>query len=156
MYVGAYGWYAARRLTENSSGMPGEQGDFMGIVRDREGRETAEGRTPSFKEKCSAAEKEQEEWEEKLQRWDQEMERIREENKRYREWMQERREARRRMRKKLREKLALKEHLARQDEISQLKERLSLERALGEDVYIEKAPLSRSLSAAELMALCGN
>lgn len=36
----------------------------------------------------------------------------------------------------------------------QMNEKISLERAVGEDVYIEKAPLSKSLSVAEIMAIC--
>ena len=36
----------------------------------------------------------------------------------------------------------------------QMNEDISLERAVGEDFYIEKAPLSKSLSIAEIMAIC--
>ena len=82
------------------------------------------------------------------------MERIRRENRRESERLQEERLRKRRIQKKLWEKLALKKYLARQDEIMQMNEKISLERATGEDVYIEKAPLSKSLSVAEIMAIC--
>lgn len=97
---------------------------------------------------------EEEEWREKLRKWDEEMERIREQNRRERERLTEERLRKKRIRKKLWEKLALKKYLARQDEIMQMNEKISLERAVGEDVYIEKAPLSKSLSVAEIMAIC--
>lgn len=93
-------------------------------------------------------------WEEKLKKWDQEMERIREENRREQKRLQEERLRKKRVRKKLQEKLAWKQYLARQDEIHQMNEKISIERAVGEDVYIEKPPLCKSLSAAEIMAIC--
>ncbi len=96
----------------------------------------------------------EEDWREKLKKWDEEMERIRRENRRESERLQEERLRKRRIQKKLWEKLALKKYLARQDEIMQMNEKISLERATGEDVYIEKAPLSKSLSVAEIMAIC--
>ncbi len=96
----------------------------------------------------------EDDWQEKLKKWDEEMERIRRENKRESERIQEERLRKRRIQKKLWEKLALKKYLARQDEIMQMNEKISLERAVGEDVYIEKAPLSKSLSVAEIMAIC--
>lgn len=97
---------------------------------------------------------EEEEWREKLRKWDEEMDRIREQNRRERERLMEERLRKKRIQKKLWEKLALKKYLARQDEIMQMNEKISLERAVGEDVYIEKAPLSKSLSVAEIMAIC--
>ena len=97
---------------------------------------------------------EEESWEDKLRRWDEEMKRIREENRREQERLQEERIRKKRIQRKLEEKLALKKYLARQDEIRQLNEKIALERAVGEDVYIEKAPLSKSLSVAEIMAIC--
>lgn len=96
----------------------------------------------------------EEDWQEKLKKWDEEMKQIRERNRRESERMQEERLRKRRLQKKLWEKLALKKYLARQDEIMQMNEKISLERAVGEDVYIEKAPLSKSLSVAEIMAIC--
>lgn len=95
-----------------------------------------------------------EEMEEDFKRLDAELKQIREENKREQELKRELRIKKRRLHKKLMEKLALKKYLARQDEISQMNERISLEKMVGEDVYIEKAPLSKSLSVAEIMALC--
>lgn len=95
-----------------------------------------------------------EEMEEDFKRLDAELRQIREENKREQELRRELRIKKRRLQKKLMEKLALKKYLARQDEISQMNERISLEKMVGEDVYIEKAPLSKSLSVAEIMALC--
>lgn len=95
-----------------------------------------------------------EEMEEDFKRLDAELKQIREENKREQELKRELRIKKRRLQKKLMEKLALKKYLARQDEISQMNERISLEKMVGEDVYIEKAPLSKSLSIAEIMALC--
>lgn len=97
---------------------------------------------------------EMESWEEKLRKWDEEMKRIREENRREQERLQEERLRKKRIKRKLEEKLAFKKYLARQDEIRQLNEKIALERAVGEDVYIEKAPLSKSLSVAEIMAIC--
>ena len=102
------------------------------------------------REECT----EQEEWEEKLRKWDEEMERARERNRRECERQQAERIRIKRIRRKLLEKLAYKKYLARQDEIMQMNEKISLERAVGEDVYIEKAPLSKSLSVAEIMAIC--
>lgn len=99
-------------------------------------------------------EKEQESWEEKLKKFDEEIERIKEENKRERKRIQEERIRKKRIQKKLLEKLAIKKYLARQDEIQQLNEKIALERSVGEDVYIEKPPLSKSLSVAEIMAIC--
>ncbi len=104
-----------------------------------------------LEEKSSA---EEDGWEEKLRKWDEEMERIRERNRRERERIQEERIRKKRIQKKLLEKLALKKYLARQDEMMQMNEKISLERAVGQDVYIEKAPLSKSLSAAEIAAIC--
>jgi len=104
-----------------------------------------------------AAQKGQEpedDWDKKLKKWDEEMRRIREENKREQKRLEEERLRKKRIRKKLQEKLVLKQHLARQDEIRQLNEKISIERAVGEDVYIEKPPLSKSLSAAEIAAIC--
>lgn len=105
-------------------------------------------------EKLAGVVRDEESWEEKLKKWDEELEQIREENERERERLQEERERRKRVQKKLLEKLAFKKYLARQDEIEQLNEKISLERMVGEDVYIEKAPLSKSLSAAEIAAIC--
>lgn len=82
------------------------------------------------------------------------MERARERNRRECERQQAERIRIKRIRRKLLEKLAYKKYLARQDEIMQMNEKISLERAVGEDVYIEKAPLSKSLSVAEIMAIC--
>lgn len=107
------------------------------------------------REVLSAAQREEEEnWEEKLRKWDEQIEQIKEENEREQERLQEEREERKRIYKKLIEKQAYKKYLARQDEISQLNEKISLERAVGEDVYIEKAPLSTSLSVTEILAIC--
>lgn len=94
------------------------------------------------------------EMQEEFDRLDKEFKRIKEENKRERERMQELRMRKKRLQRKILEKLALKKYLARQDEIRQLNEKISLERMVGEDVYIEKAPLSKSLSMAEIKALC--
>lgn len=107
-----------------------------------------------FAEEVNQKEKREESWEEKLQRFDEEMERIKEENKRERERLEEERFRKKRIQRKLMEKLAYKKYLARQDEIRQMNEKIALERALGEDVYIEKAPLSKTLSVAEIMAIC--
>ncbi len=96
----------------------------------------------------------QDEWDKKMKKWDEELKRIREENRREQKRLQEERLRRKRIRKKLMEKLALKKYLARQDEIRQMNERIAIERAVGEDVYIEKPPLSKSLSAAEIAAIC--
>lgn len=96
----------------------------------------------------------EETWEEKLQRFDEEMERIKEENERERKYLEKERIRKKRIQRKLTEKLAYKKYLAKQDEIRQMNEKIALERALGEDVYIEKAPLSKSLSVAEIMAIC--
>lgn len=97
---------------------------------------------------------EEEKWEEKMRKWDEEMKRIREENRRERERLMEERFRKKRIQRKLMEKLALKKYLARQDEVMQMNVKISLERSVGEDVYIEKAPLSKSLSVAEIMAIC--
>lgn len=105
-------------------------------------------------EEAVREEKREESWEEKLQRFDKEIERIKEENERERERLQEERLRKKRIRRKMIEKLAYKKYLARQDEIRQMNEKIALERAFGEDVYIEKAPLSKSLSVAEIMAIC--
>lgn len=96
----------------------------------------------------------EESWEEKLSQWDKQIQQIKEENEREQERLQEVREERKRIYKKMLEKQLYKEHLARKDEMSQLNEKISLERAVGEDVYIEKAPLSKSLGVAELLAIC--
>lgn len=96
----------------------------------------------------------QDDWDKKMKKWDEELKRIREENRREQKRLQEERLRRKRIRKKLMEKLALKKYLARQDEIRQMNERIAIERAVGEDVYIEKPPLSKSLSAAEIAAIC--
>ena len=116
------------------------------VVKKRDRNITVEGIADALEE--------EEEWKEKLKKWDEEMERIREQNRRERELLQEARIRKKRIQKKLQEKLALKKYLARQDEIMQMNEKISLERAVGEDVYIEKAPLSKSLSIAEIMAFC--
>ncbi len=97
---------------------------------------------------------EKDDWDEKLKKWDEQMRRIREENRREQKRLQEERLRKKRIQKKLREKLAWKQYLARQDEIHQMNEKISIERAVGEDVYIEKPPLSKSLSVAEIMAIC--
>ena len=96
----------------------------------------------------------QDDWEQKMKKWDEELKRIREENRREQKRLQEERLRKKRIRKKLLEKLALKQYLARQDEIRQMNERIAIERAVGEDVYVEKPPLSKSLSAAEIAAIC--
>lgn len=100
------------------------------------------------------AEEEGDSWEEKLKKWDEELKRIREENRREQKRLQEERLRKKRIRKKLMEKLAWKQYLARQDEICQMNEKIAIERAVGEDVYVEKPPLSKSLSAAEIAAIC--
>lgn len=117
------------------------QGGFRAAIEDVEKRKTRSEMT-------------EEEMQEELDRLDEELARIKEENRRERERLQELRIEKRRLKKKILEKLALKKYLARQDEIRQLNERISLERMVGEDVYIEKAPLSKSLSMAEIKALC--
>ena len=96
----------------------------------------------------------EDDWDKKLEKWDEELRRIREENRREQKRLEEQRLRKKRIRKKLQEKLVLKQYLARQDEIRQLNEKISIERAVGEDVYIEKPPLSKSLSAAEIAAIC--
>lgn len=96
----------------------------------------------------------EDEWEKKLKKWDEEIKRMREENKREQKRIQEERLRKKRIRKKIQEKLELKKYLARQDEIHQMNEKIAIERAVGEDVYVEKAPLSKSLSAAEIAAIC--
>ncbi len=96
----------------------------------------------------------EDDWDKKLEKWDEELRRIREENRREQKRLEEERMRKKRIRKKLQEKLVLKQYLARQDEIRQLNEKISIERAVGEDVYIEKPPLSKSLSAAEIAAIC--
>lgn len=100
------------------------------------------------------ADREEEELEEKLRRLDEELEQTRRRSKREQKRAQEERLRKKRIQKKIWEKLALKRYLARQDEIEQMNEKISLERAFGEDVYIEKPPLSKNLSVAELMAIC--
>ena len=124
-------------------------------MNEKESKDISRGRhTRNGSKTAKDALKEEEEWKEKLKKWDEEMERIREQNRRERELLQEARIRKKRIQKKLQEKLALKKYLARQDEIMQMNEKISLERAVGEDVYIEKAPLSKSLSIAEIMAIC--
>ncbi len=121
-------------------------GDFSESVRNREASATdpaAEGQT------------EQEAWERRLEQWDQEMERIREDNKRYQEWLEERRICQKRKQELRRKKELLLEQLNHRDEITQELQRAAMKRALGEDLYIEKAPLTKSLSASELLELCG-
>ena len=142
MYIGAYGWYNTAGFTESNNKIA-------------EARKTATGSSTSASVGVIAGETDidQTKWEERMEKWDKEMERIKEENERYSEWLEERRKQQKIKQKKLRDKKALKEYLARQDEISQLNERLSLQRAMGEDVYIEKAPLSKSLGVAELLDL---
>lgn len=138
---------------QNNSGMPSSQ--FSGYVYGKEGEAASrEGHTGNGGKTADEALAEEEEWREKLRKWDEEMERIREQNRRERELLQEARIRKKRIKKKLEEKLALKKYLARQDEIMQMNEKISLERAVGEDVYIEKVPLSKSLSVAEIMAIC--
>ena len=113
--------------------------------------------TDSSSETAEQVRKEPEEedgWEEKLKKWDEELKRINEENSRDQKRMEEERLRKKRIRKKMMEKLALKQYLARQDEIRQMNEKIAIERAVGEDVYVEKAPLSKSLSAAEIAAIC--
>lgn len=97
---------------------------------------------------------EEEKYEEKLRRMDEELKQIRQQNKREQVRIQEERIRKRKTQRKLWEKLALKKQLARQDEIEQMNEKISLKRALGEDVYIEKPPLRKSLTLAEIRAIC--
>ncbi len=138
---------------KNNSSAPDDT--FSGCVNEKESKDISRGRhTRNGSKTAKDALKEEEEWKEKLKKWDEEMERIREQNRRERELLQEARIRKKRIQKKLQEKLALKKYLARQDEIMQMNEKISLERAVGEDVYIEKAPLSKSLSIAEIMAIC--
>ncbi|MCI9108514.1 MAG: hypothetical protein HFI00_10000 [Lachnospiraceae bacterium] len=160
MYISDYG--KSRMYTEgaqeyvggkNNSSAPDDT--FSGCVNEKESKDISRGRhTRNGSKTAKDALKEEEEWKEKLKKWDEEMERIREQNRRERELLQEARIRKKRIQKKLQEKLALKKYLARQDEIMQMNEKISLERAVGEDVYIEKAPLSKSLSIAEIMAIC--
>ena len=160
MYISDYG--KSRMYTEgaqeyvggkNNSSAPDDT--FSGCVNEKESKDISRGRHIRNGSKTAKdALKEEEEWKEKLKKWDEEMERIREQNRRERELLQEARIRKKRIQKKLQEKLALKKYLARQDEIMQMNEKISLERAVGEDVYIEKAPLSKSLSIAEIMAIC--
>ena len=96
----------------------------------------------------------EESWEEKLQKFDEQIQQIKEENEREQEQLKEAREERERIYRKMSEKQLYRKYLARQDEISQLNEKISLERAVGEDVYIEKPPLSTSPGVAEILALC--
>lgn len=105
-------------------------------------------------DRTDGTQRETESWEEKLKKFDEEMQRIEDENKRVEKRLQEERIRKKRIQKKLLQKLAFKKYLARQDEILQLNEKISLERAVGEDVYIEKPPLSKSLSVTEIMAIC--
>lgn len=160
MYISDYG--KSRMYTEgaqeyvggkNNSSAPDDT--FSGCVNEKESKDISRGRhTRNGSKTAKDALKEEEEWKEKLKKWDEEMERIREQNRRERELLQEARIRKKRIQKKLQEKLALKKYLARQDEIMQMNEKISLERAVGEDVYIEKAPLSKSLSIAEIMVIC--
>lgn len=150
MYISDYGnggayYKAAQEYLKESKG---GQGNFFWDYMDRTG-----GINESYR-KETEEENPEEDWQEKLKKWDEEMKRIRERNRRESERLQEERIRKRRIQKKLWEKLALKKYLARQDEIMQMNEKISLERAVGEDVYIEKAPLSKSLSVAEIMAIC--
>lgn len=146
----AKGYTAQEYLKENRGGQGNPFLDYMG---------RAEGINEQYKKRYNGEAEEEgseEDWQEKLKKWDEEMERIRERNRRESERLQEERLRKRRIQKKLWEKLALKKYLARQDEIMQMNEKISLERAVGEDVYIEKAPLSKSLSVAEIMAICSD
>lgn len=160
MYIGGYGkdgnnYYKAAQEHMKESGRA-QKPPFAGYM-DRTGGSSGSGRYGKETEKSGREEEadaEEESWEEKMRKWDEEMERIREQNRRERERLQEERIRKRKIQKKLWEKLALKRYLARQDEIMQMNEKISLERAAGEDVYIEKAPLSKSLSVAEIMAIC--
>lgn len=162
MYINDYGtsrmyMEAAREYLKYQNGSSAQGSPFAGYVTGK-GEEAAsgEGSTGNGGKTADEALTEEEEWKEKLQKWDEEMERIREQNRRERELMQEARLRKKRIQKKIREKMALKKYLARQDEIMQMNEKISLERAVGEDVYIEKAPLSKSLSVAEIMAICSD
>jgi len=114
----------------------------------------SKGNGSEGKDALQKAQEEKNDWEEKMRKWDEQMQRIREENRREQERLQEEHLRKKRIQKKLQEKLALKQYLARQDEIHQMNEKVSMERAAGEDVYIEKPPLSKSLSAAEIAAIC--
>lgn len=141
--------YAAQEYLKENRG--GQRNPFLDCM------ERAEGINERYKKGYNGEAEEEgseEDWQEKLKKWDEEMERIRERNRRESERLQDERLRKRRIQKKLWEKLALKKYLARQDEIMQMNEKISLERAVGEDVYIEKAPLSKSLSVAEIMAIC--
>ncbi len=124
---------------------------YRGAMVHRKAEESSNGRTEQVRTETS---EEDECWEEKLKKWDEELKRIKEENRREQKRIQEERLRKKRIRKKLIEKLAWKQYLARQDEICQLNEKIAIERAVGEDVYIEKPPLSKSLSAAEIAAIC--
>lgn len=132
-------------------------GDYnmdMSYYRERIVRNSPKAVKTAGQDSVNKGTKEEESWEEKLKKWDEELKRIREENRREQERLQEERLRKKRIRKKLQEKLAWKKYLARQDEIHQLNEKIAIERAVGEDVYIEKPPLSKSLSVAEIMAIC--
>ncbi len=159
MYISGYGksrmyMEAAQEYMKGSNNSV-QDGSFSGYVSDKEGNDIPRERQTGNQGRTSEeALEEEEEWREKLKKWDEEMERIREQNRRERELMQEARMRKKRIQKKLMEKLVFKKYLARQDEIMQMNEKISLERAVGEDVYIEKAPLSKSLSVAEIMAIC--
>lgn len=160
MYINDYGknkmyMEAAQEYLNGKNNGCVQDSAFSGYVNEKESKDVSRGRhTGNGGETAKEALTEEEEWKEKLQKWDEEMERIREQNRRERELLQEARIRKKRIKKKLEEKLALKKYLARQDEIMQMNEKISLERAVGEDVYIEKAPLSKSLSIAEIMAIC--
>lgn len=127
--------------------------NFMDSVQKAAGRRS-NGMDSRLQSETAGEKKQEESLEEKLKRFDEEIERIKEENKRERKRIQEERIRKKLIRRKLMEKLAFKKYLARQDEIQQLNEKIALERAVGEDVYIEKPPLSKSLSVAEIMAIC--
>ncbi len=159
MYIYDYGknagYYKATQEYLKENGKP--QGDFFSDCINR--RENARNKDYEKEMRNEVPEEQsstEEDWEEKMRKWDEEMERVRERNRRERERIQEERIRKKRIQKKLWEKLALKKYLARQDEIMQMNEKISLERALGVDVYIEKAPLSKSLSAAEIAAICSD
>lgn len=166
MYIGNYGindWYNKASLGSGGSGSAddrnmerpkagGGRKDFSAKI-EQAAAVSREGREEALTEEERIA-REAEEWEERIKKLDEELDRIKEENKRERERLQEERIRKRRIQKKLMEKLAYKKYLARQDEIRQMNEKIALERMVGEDVYIEKAPLSKSLSVAEIMAIC--
>lgn len=147
--AGCRGGYTAADKTDNffesinraKNKKTAEKEESAGTVRNSDAEEN--------KDKTS-----EEEWNDMLRRTDEELEQIRQENRREQERVQKERIRKNRIRKKMEQKLILKKYLARQDEIDQMNEKISLERAFGEGLYIEKAPLSKSLSVAEIMAIC--